>query len=91
MSRHFMQISHIRRVHACSAVTCHLHIRQNDRYFLRATAHTVNSLKEIKSFSAKNNLPSRSKGSIGKVGVGNTQTKGEHKCTEKEPENHYFF
>ena len=46
----FMQISHIGRVQACSAVTCHLHIRQNDRYLLRATAHTVNSVKEIKSF-----------------------------------------
>ena len=49
----FMQISHIGRVHACSAVTCHLHIRQNDRYLLRATAHTVNSVKEIKSFQQR--------------------------------------
>ena len=23
--------------------------------------------------------------------MGNTQTKGEHKCTEKEPENRCFF
>ena len=53
MSRHFMQISHIRRVHACSAVTCHLHIRQNDRSLLRATAHTVNSVKKIKSFQRR--------------------------------------
>ena len=45
-----MQISHIGRVQACSAVTCHLHIRQNDRYLLRSTAHTVNSVKEVKSF-----------------------------------------
>ena len=33
MSSHFMQ-SHIRRVHACLAVTCHLHFGQNDRYLL---------------------------------------------------------
>ena len=34
---HFMQ-SHIRKVYACLAVTCHLHFRQNDRDLLRATA-----------------------------------------------------
>ena len=39
MSRHFMQ-SHIRTVHACLAVTCHLHLWQNDRDLLRATAVT---------------------------------------------------
>ena len=39
MSHHFMQI-HIRRVHACLAVTCHLHFWQNDRGLLRATAVT---------------------------------------------------
>ena len=32
--------SHIRKVHACLAVTCHLHLRQNDQYLLRATAVT---------------------------------------------------
>ena len=53
MSRHFVQISHIGRVQACSAVTCYLLIRQNDRYLLRATAHTVNSVKEIKSFQRR--------------------------------------
>ena len=36
---HFMQ-SHIRKVYACLAVTCHLHFWQNDRDFLRATAVT---------------------------------------------------
>ena len=36
---HFMQ-SHIRRVHACLAVTCHLHFWQNYRDLLRATAVT---------------------------------------------------
>ena len=36
---HFMQ-SHIRKVHACLAVTCHLHFWQNDRGLLRATAVT---------------------------------------------------
>ena len=36
---HFMQ-SHIRKVYACLAVTCHLHFRQNDRGLLRATAVT---------------------------------------------------
>jgi len=34
---HFMQ-SHIRKVHACLAVTCNLHFGQNDRDLLRATA-----------------------------------------------------
>ena len=32
--------SHIRRVHACLAVTCHLHFWQNDRDLLRAIAVT---------------------------------------------------
>ena len=36
-SCHFMQ-SHIRKVYACLAVTCHLHFWQNDRGLLRATA-----------------------------------------------------
>ena len=36
---HFMQ-SHIRKVHAYLAVTCHLHFWQNDRDLLRATAVT---------------------------------------------------
>ena len=35
--RHFMQ-SHIHRVLACLAVTCHLHFWQNDRDLLCATA-----------------------------------------------------
>ena len=34
---HFMQ-SHIRKVYACLAVTCHLHFWQNDRDLLRTTA-----------------------------------------------------
>ena len=37
--RHFMQ-SHIRKVRACLAVTCHLHVWQNGRDILRATAVT---------------------------------------------------
>ena len=37
MSHHFMQ-SHIRRTHACLAVTCHLHFWQNDQDFFHATA-----------------------------------------------------
>ena len=36
---HLIQ-SHIRRVHACLAVICHLHFWQNDRDLLRATAVT---------------------------------------------------
>ena len=40
VSRHFMQI-HIRKTHACLAVTCHLHFWQNDRDRLRATAVTL--------------------------------------------------
>ena len=34
---HFMQ-SHIRKVYACLAVTCHLRFWQNDQGLLRATA-----------------------------------------------------
>ena len=37
--RHFMQ-SHIRKVYACLAVTCHLHFWQDDRDLLHATAVT---------------------------------------------------
>ena len=33
--------SHIRKVYACLAVTCHLHFWQNDRDFLRATVVTL--------------------------------------------------
>ena len=36
---HFMQ-SHIRKVFVCLAVTCHLHLWQNDGGLLRATAVT---------------------------------------------------
>ena len=36
---HFMQ-GHIRKVYACLAVTCHLHLWQNDLDLLRATAVT---------------------------------------------------
>ena len=36
---HFMQ-THIRKVNACLAVTCHLHFWQSDRDLLRATAVT---------------------------------------------------
>ena len=36
---HFMQ-SHMRKVYACLAVTCHLHVWQNDRDLLRVTAVT---------------------------------------------------
>ena len=36
---HFMQ-SHISKVYACLAVTCHLHFWQNDRDLLRATVVT---------------------------------------------------
>ena len=36
---YFMQ-SHIRKVYACLAVTCHLHFWHNDRDLLRATAIT---------------------------------------------------
>ena len=32
--------SHIRKVYACLAVTCHMHFWQNDRDFLRATVVT---------------------------------------------------
>ena len=36
---HFMQ-SHIRKVYACLAVTCHLHLRQNDQDLLCVTVVT---------------------------------------------------
>ena len=39
MSRLFMQ-SHIRRMHACLTVTCHLHFGQKERDVLHATALT---------------------------------------------------
>ena len=39
MSRHFNE-SHIHRMHACLAITCHLHFWQNDRDLIRATAVT---------------------------------------------------
>ena len=35
--------SHIRKVYACLAVTCHLHFGQNDQDLLRATAVTRGS------------------------------------------------
>ena len=34
---HFIR-SHIRRMYVCLAVTCHLHVWQNDQALLRATA-----------------------------------------------------
>ena len=37
--------SHIRKVYACLAVTCHLHFWQNDRDFLRATVVTESAQK----------------------------------------------
>ena len=37
MSHHFME-SYIRKMNACLAVTCYLHVWQNDRGLLRATA-----------------------------------------------------
>ena len=43
---HFMQ-SHIRKVHSCLAVTCHLHFWQNDRDLLHATAVTRGWLERI--------------------------------------------
>ena len=59
---HFMQ-SHIRKVYACLAVTCHLHFWQNDRDLLRATAVTRgwngyrNNSQHRKSTLEKNILP----------------------------------
>ena len=45
---HFMQ-SHIRKVYACLAVTCHLHFWQNDRDLLRvATVTRVGKVTEIR-------------------------------------------
>ena len=41
---HFMQ-NHIRKVHACLPVTCHLHFWQNDRYLLRAIAVTLGYIR----------------------------------------------
>ena len=48
---HFMQ-NHIRKVHACLPVTCHLHFWQNDRYLLRATAVTLGYIRA--NFAANN-------------------------------------
>ena len=44
---HFMQ-SHIGKVYACLAVTCHLHFWQNDLGLLRATAVTRGTDTEIR-------------------------------------------
>ena len=55
--------SHIRKVYACLAVTCHLHFWQNDRDFLRATVVTWgwngyrNKSKHRKSTLEKKILP----------------------------------
>ena len=40
MPKHGSIKSHIRKVYACLAVTCHLHFWQNDRDFLRASVVT---------------------------------------------------
>ena len=52
---HFMQ-SHIRKVHACLTVTCHLHLWQNDRDNLPAKALQESAQKvdpgEENSFTA---------------------------------------
>ena len=45
---HFMQ-SHIRKVYACLAVTCHLHFWQNDRGLLVLRATAVTSVLRVKS------------------------------------------
>ena len=50
MSDHFMQ-NHIGRVHACLAITCHLHFRQNDRDLVRAAAETVFTMINVFIFS----------------------------------------
>ena len=55
---------HIRRVHACLAVTCHLHLRQNARGLLRSTSVTLgwngyrNKSQHIKLTLEKKILPS---------------------------------
>ena len=40
MSRLFMQLSHIRRVRVCLAVTCYLHFWQNNKQLLHVTSVT---------------------------------------------------
>ena len=63
----FMQ-SHIRKVHACLVVTCHLHFWQNGRDLLRATAVTQgwngygNKSQHRKSTLEKKILPSLQQG-----------------------------
>ena len=56
--------SHIRKVYACLAVTCHLHFWQNDRDFLRATVvtrgggtDTENKSQHRKSTPGEENSP----------------------------------
>ena len=62
--------SHIRKVYACLAVTCHLHFRQNDRDFLRATVVTRgwngyrNKSQHRKSTLEKKILPPFQQGSF---------------------------
>ena len=55
MSCHFMK-SHIRRLYACLAVTCHRHFWQNDRDLLRATAVTQGMQRIQNKKSQRNNL-----------------------------------
>ena len=63
---HFMQ-SHIRKVRACLAVTCHLHFWQNDRDRLRASAvirgwNGYRNKKARKADSGEQNSPAASAG-----------------------------
>ena len=64
---HFVQ-SHIRKVFACLAVNCHLHVWQNDPDLLRATAVTPgwngyrNKSQHRKLTLEKNILPPRLQG-----------------------------
>ena len=60
---HFVQ-SHMRKVHACLAATCHLHFWSNDWDFLRATAVTggwngyrIKSQHRKLTLEKKNRLP----------------------------------
>ena len=74
---HFMQ-SHIHKVYACLAVTCHLHFWQNDWDLLRATADgsMVTECREIRHAEKHTHIGGRLRHTHG-VGGGRGERKAE--------------
>ena len=61
--------SHIRKVYACLAVTCHLHFWQNDRDLLRASAGYTGVERIQKKESAQKVDPGEENSPTAPVGV----------------------